>query len=249
MCLNLKPKKRIRWLKLQLENIGEVQFVKSPRAKYLRITVKPFTGIRVTVPKQVSYDSAVHFVEQKKDWIARSRQKMANIEQQAAIFTSDGQFHTKYHQLSVIPHNNNAYQVSRASGQLKVYYPEQLDVKSLEVQNKIKAALLWVLRKEAKSYLPFRVKHLAEQHGFNYKRVFVKNLKSRWGSCSHVNNINLNIHLMRLPDHLIDYVILHELVHTIHKNHGPGFWNSLNQITGDAIGLRKEMRDLGLAFF
>jgi len=73
------------------------------------------------------------------------------------------------------------------------------------------------LRKEAKDYLPQRTELLAAAHGFKYSGVTVKNISSRWGSCSSTNHINLNIHLVRLPEHLSDYVILHELTHTVHK--------------------------------
>ena len=83
---------------------------------------------------------------------------------------------------------------------------------------------------------------LAEKYGLSFADLRVKNLKTRWGSCSSVNNINLNIHLMRLPEHLIDYVILHELAHTIHKNHGKGFWQTLDKFSGNARLLAKEMR-------
>jgi len=57
-----------------------------------------------------------------------------------------------------------------------------------------------------------------------------------------VNNINLSIFLMNLPAHLIDYVIIHELVHTVHKNHGPSFWKLLDQHTGGAKLLAAEMK-------
>ena len=83
---------------------------------------------------------------------------------------------------------------------------------------------------EAKQYLPDKVKSLADKFGFKYNELALKNIKSRWGSCSRKNNINLSIHLMRLPDHLIDYVILHELVHTVHHNHSARFWNLLDEV-------------------
>ena len=99
------------------------------------------------------------------------------------------------------------------------------------------------LRKEAKDYLPQRVKELAEKNSFRFKKVSVRNSKTRWGSCSYENNINLNIHLMRLQDHLIDYVILHELVHTKIKNHSRDFWNMLDLVTGNAKNLDKELKN------
>ena len=76
---------------------------------------------------------------------------------------------------------------------------------------------------EAKKYLPERVEKCATQFGFFFRNVKIRNAVTRWGSCTHNNDINLSLHLMRLPDHLIDYVILHELAHTIHKNHKNNF--------------------------
>ncbi len=98
------------------------------------------------------------------------------------------------------------------------------------------------LKQQALGYLPRRTLLLAEKHGFSFRRVSVRKSRTRWGSCSSVNNINLSIYLMRLPLHLIDYVILHELVHTIHKNHSPAFWSMLDGLTGNAKELAKEIR-------
>jgi hypothetical protein len=70
----------------------------------------------------------------------------------------------------------------------------------------------------------------------------VKNQKTRWGSCSDKNNINLNINLVRLPDELIDYVILHELVHTRIKNHSHQFWEEMNKVVEDPKSLDKKLR-------
>jgi predicted metal-dependent hydrolase len=78
-------------------------------------------------------------------------------------------------------------------------------------------------------------------HGFAYNRVFIKNQKTRWGSCSNKNNINLNINLVRLPQELIDYTILHELVHTRIKNHSSKFWDQMDVLLGDARKIDKKL--------
>jgi predicted metal-dependent hydrolase len=90
--------------------------------------------------------------------------------------------------------------------------------------------------------LTTRLCTLAEQYGFRYNRVTIRNQKTRWGSCSPSNDISLNAKLMRLPESLIDYVLLHELLHTKIKNHGKLFWRELQKITGDAKGLAGELR-------
>lgn len=76
---------------------------------------------------------------------------------------------------------------------------------------------------ECRRYLPQRIRNYAEKFGFRYGRVTFRNNISNWGSCSFDNNISLNIKLMKLPDEIIDYVILHELCHTVEKNHSAAF--------------------------
>lgn len=90
-----------------------------------------------------------------------------------------------------------------------------------------KEEFLLNLRKKAREYLPERLREIADSCGYKYNRVSLKYMKTRWGSCSFKNNINLNICLMTLENELIDYVLLHELVHTVEKNHGEGFWARL----------------------
>jgi predicted metal-dependent hydrolase len=104
-------------------------------------------------------------------------------------------------------------------------------------------------RHRAGVILAARIESLARQHGFRYNRLFIKNQRTLWGSCSTMNNINLNATLIRLPQELQDYVILHELVHTRIKNHGAGFWQELDRILPRAKTLRRKLRQykLGLS--
>ena len=93
----------------------------------------------------------------------------------------------------------------------------------------------------AKSKIKIRISKLAEKNGFEFNRVTIKNQKSRWGSCSSKNNINLNIKLVKLPKELMDYVILHELVHTRIKNHGKDFWQELDKYVDDSKAIDKQL--------
>lgn len=101
-------------------------------------------------------------------------------------------------------------------------------------------------RAQAHRLLVGRLRELAERHGFQFNRVSVKNQRTLWGSCSTRNNINLNVNLLRLPEELRDYVILHELVHTRHKNHSRAFWSDLDRFVGDAKGLQRHLRKFRL---
>jgi predicted metal-dependent hydrolase len=103
------------------------------------------------------------------------------------------------------------------------------------------------LRQKAKIAIPQRTSELAAKYGFSYSAVSVKNMHSRWGSCSYDNRLNFTIFLINLPVELMDYVILHELCHTVHKNHGTHFWNLLGDLTqGQARALSKQIKQYAM---
>ena len=98
------------------------------------------------------------------------------------------------------------------------------------------------LRVAAKAYLPARLQELASQHGFHYTGVTIKNNVSNWGSCSARGHINLNLRLMQVPAQLQDYVMLHELCHLRHMNHGPAFHALLESLCPDHRELSRQLR-------
>ena len=110
------------------------------------------------------------------------------------------------------------------------------------------------IRRRAKEYLPARLAYWAgilnekisssasgsasSDRPFDYSRVFIKNNRTNWGSCSAKRNINLNMHLVDLPGELSDFVIIHELCHLVHRNHGKEFHKLVNSFCG---GREKEL--------
>lgn len=95
--------------------------------------------------------------------------------------------------------------------------------------------------KAACEHLYQRLIFLAEKHNFSFNRITFRWQRTRWGSCSAKNNLNLNVKLIKLPQELQDYVILHELVHTKVKNHSPHFWQELEKVLPGARQLNKEL--------
>ena len=96
------------------------------------------------------------------------------------------------------------------------------------------------LRAKAKAALPPRLADLAARYGFRYHRVAIKHNTSNWGSCSSKGNINLNLNLMRVPVPLQDYILLHELTHLRHPDHGPAFHAELERLLADHFAQNTE---------
>lgn len=98
------------------------------------------------------------------------------------------------------------------------------------------------LRARAKAELPERLAELAKEYSFTYNQVRIKHNSSNWGSCSHKGNINLNLNLVRLPDELRDYVLLHELCHLRHPDHGPKFHALLESLCPGHMEKQRALR-------
>ena len=91
------------------------------------------------------------------------------------------------------------------------------------------------LRRKAKEELPGRLAELASRYGFSYNRVAIKHNATNWGSCSSKSNINLNLNIVRLPRVLQDYILLHELCHLRHQDHGHAFHLLLEHVLTDNL--------------
>lgn len=120
---------------------------------------------------------------------------------------------------------------------LDFFLSKREEVKKAMARHTLPAAsekMIEELRVRAKVYLPDRTRSLAMRYGFTeLNRVCVKHNLSNWGSCSRLHNVNLNLNLMRLPYPVADYVILHELCHLRHMNHGPEFHALLEDLCRD----------------
>lgn len=128
-------------------------------------------------------------------------------------------------------------------GVLHIACPNETRFEEEEVQSLLKSMLEKALRHEAKRLLPERITLLARQHGFMLTGVKINNSKTHWGSCTMKKSINLSQSLMLLPWHLVNYVLLHELCHTIEMNHSERFWKLMDKVTDNqAIRLRNELK-------
>ena len=173
---------------IQIKGVGEVMLERSPKAKRICLSVRPFRGIRVAVPDGVTFEQAKAVVQNKAMWIEKQLKHIAELEKAARDFDR-------------------------------------------RLVNRI----------VARRVIVDRVSEFARRYHFCYGRVFVRNQRTRWGSCSSQNNINLNVNLIRLPLELRDYVILHELVHTRIKDHSLLFWQTLEKYMPDCKQRDKQL--------
>jgi predicted metal-dependent hydrolase len=234
---------------IYIDGVGKVLFNRSKRTRHISISIKPFARAKVTIPAGVDDEIAFRFVREKKQWINKHLARMKELEAMQTKFDENSSYSTRHHKLHLRKTQRRDISVRLSKGKINVVYPNLINPHSKVLQEEIRKGIERALRLEAKQFLPDKVNELAAKFGFKFNKLTLKNIKSRWGSCSRKNNINLSIHLMRLPDHLIDYVILHELVHTVHHNHGDRFWKMLNDITGESKALEKEFKQYRISIY
>jgi predicted metal-dependent hydrolase len=220
---------------VQFNQIGPVSFQKNRRSKNIKIRVKPDQSVHVSFPWYALSAEVVNFVNKNISWIVLQQQKMAAKKPESL---TESIIKTKLHTIEI--KKGEKLEASRKNGLIEIWVDDFESEKSrLFIQRIIES----IYRFEARKILPGKLAELAQKHGFLYNKVGIRNNKRNWGSCSGQNNISLNLQMMKLPDELIDYILLHELVHTKIKNHGPLFWQKLDEITGKkARALAKEVR-------
>jgi predicted metal-dependent hydrolase len=99
------------------------------------------------------------------------------------------------------------------------------------------------LRREARAYIPATLSRLAQEHGFRYTSLRISSAHTRWGSCSGRNGISISLFVMLLPEHLREFILLHELCHTRHHNHSVAFHLLLDSLVdGNEKRLNTELR-------
>jgi predicted metal-dependent hydrolase len=227
-----------------IDKIGTVEYRKSTKAKYLRIAVYKEKGVIVSIPKHLSFNNAENFVLSRLEWIEKSLQKINATRQKQTIYNGKHEFSTKFRIMNLIPDDRKNMNLKISEKHFDIYYPRDIDLENENTQSIIRKFIEHVWKVEAHEYLPERIQYWTGKYNLKYKCLTIKNTRSFWGQCRGDNAITLSLHLMHLPDHLIDYVILHELCHTVHKNHQQEFWQLLDKYTsGKAKNLSKEMKN------
>lgn len=194
--------------------------------------------LSVTLPRFVSIRHAEELVDSSREQIRKWRSKYVR---RSSVF-NDGDRIGQSHTIKFVPSTRTTPLVTTHGLTITVEYPETLFHTDAKVQKAAKPHLEKALQKEARAYLPRRLKYLSETYGFSYARVRFGTQKGRWGSCSSRGTISLNVGLMLLEPELIDYVLVHELCHTKQMNHSANFWALVESCIPDYKARRKVLK-------
>ncbi len=98
-------------------------------------------------------------------------------------------------------------------------------------------------KEQARTIVQEKIKNINSYYKFSFNKISIRNQKTRWGSCSNKKNLNFNYKIALLPDHLAQYIVIHELCHLKEMNHGPNFWNLVSKTMPEYKKIRRELKE------
>jgi predicted metal-dependent hydrolase len=214
---------------------------RSKKAWHISIRVSPVEGVHVVIPWSCAARHAVAFLEEKRGWITNQQKKILHKLKNELPKERPENFHLLLTNKSWLILFTDADQPFK----LKQQYPDLLTISGCASTSTtwIRCLEKWLV-KEAKKLLPNMLETCAKQMSLRVKKVAIRCQKTRWGSCSANGTISLNAKLLFFPEHLVRYILIHELCHLIHHNHGPNFWKMLEKYEPSYRERVKEVRAL-----
>lgn len=238
---------------------GEETFcvtVEKSRRKSLAISVAGDGSVKVKAPQSLSDAELLKWIKTKTAWIVRKRNEMleSSVHQETRQYLSGEKFFFlgEEYCLEIRISESRAGTVGIAEDKLVVFVKEtdaELADGDAGEKNKyqqlMKAYFTAWYEKQAHIQIPKRVRYYANIVGESYERIFIKNQKSRWGSCSSARNLNFNWRLMMAPITVLDYVVVHELCHLKQMNHSKEFWAEVENVLPDYKERKKWLDENG----
>lgn len=224
---------------IQDKDLGVIRLRTSARAT--RYTIKISRGAIIATMPVGGNEARMHtFIQENKERLLKAIQKHPA----RPAIDDHTELQTASFRLRVFRTDRTNFYMRMENDELRIACPIDTHFEEERVQALLKSMLERALRHEARRLLPERLTRLAREHGFTFSDVKINNSKTHWGSCSMRKSINLSLSLMLLPWHLIDYVLLHELCHTIEMSHNEHFWHLMDKVTNQrAISLRNELKN------
>jgi len=214
----------------------EVNEVIRSKRKTLALIVKPDGSLIVRVPLRASEKSIREFIEQHAEWIKKK---------QAEALATLPPAPKQYVPGEMFMFLGNAYPLEIVKGQKKpLLLKENFKLAESALGNAALAFERWY-RAQARQILNERVSLYASQYDFQYKKIGITSARLRWGSCSANGSLNFSWRLILAPMEAVDYVVVHELAHTVFHNHSKRFWKKVEKIMPDYKERRKWLRKNG----
>lgn len=188
-----------------------------------------------TIPWYVSKAETLEFIHKNKPWIEKQKQK---IRQLRAMH-----IHREKGMLLYMGESYRVVAVEHATMPGIINQEEKIIISSINTEDESQRKEWYTL--QAHSILPPIIDEQARLHGFAYKKITIKHQKSKWGSCSVDGSLNFNAKMMITPEHVIHYLIIHELAHTREFHHGEKFWNLVESCCPDYLEAEKYLRTTG----
>jgi predicted metal-dependent hydrolase len=211
------------------------EIIRSKR-KTLALIVKPDGSLIVRAPYQTPARSIKAFVEHNVRWIKKKQNEAL------AVLPP---FPKQYVSGETFLYLGNMYPLEIIDKQKVHLILNQSFKLARSAQSEGASAFECWYREQAKKILCERVNLYARQYGFQYKRIKITSARTRWGSCSPGGDLNFSWRLILAPIDVIDYVVVHELVHTVFHNHSKRFWQKVETIMPDYKERKKWLRDNG----
>lgn len=222
---------------IDIPEIGLVTFTKRSSSRSIRLSVTP-KGVRVSLPHWTTYGAAERFVRAQTAWI---QQKISLAPQPVVL--RHGMKIGKQHTLQFESVSTDTSRGSRVTATRIIVRLAPNETETDETaQQRAVAAAKRALKKEVLQLLPGRASAMATAHTLSYASISTKELTRRWGSCDSRKHIIFSLYLMQLPWSQIDYVIAHELAHTVHMDHGAEFWRLVESMQPHARATAKLVR-------
>ncbi|KAA6310432.1 hypothetical protein EZS27_038263 [termite gut metagenome] len=218
------------------EELGRLILRINARAKGIIFRIKS-DAIYISVPPNVTLEEIKEVIEKMRDKLSTSRKKVSRIR-----IDLNYRIDAEHFKLSLVTGGQDRFLARFKPGGMEIVCPQGTDFNNEKLQAWLRKAIEEALRKNAKIVLSLRLTELSAQYKLPFREVKINSSRGRWGSCSVKKVINLSFFVLLLPQHLIDYVLLHELCHTHEMNHSRRFWLLLNNFTnGKALALREEL--------
>lgn len=217
---------------------GTIIVARNARARRIILRSHP-DGIHLTVPTFATQSDIERAIN---ECVPKLLQKQPQVE--PATIDTNYNYENENFAFKVAEHKRNIFQLQHSGKYFTLLCPVGTDYYTTEMQKWMHRTLTQAITCRAKEILPQRLRQLAKEKGFAYNRCTVRKAHTRWGSCNTKGNISLNASLLQLPDELIDYVLLHELCHTVEMNHSERFWALMDKVTAPskAKELRKKLK-------